>query len=535
MHGGTTIRLGKMLSLFASRSNNTIFPLLGSGVSTQLPGVATLVFLGLGFLALAAALRVVFLDWGLPYIYHPDEPVNMATIHKMIADSDFDPHFFQYPSFLFYINLPGQYLVKWLDGALLPFTMQSMGNGFTEQPEAFRAARVTTLLFGLAILPLLIIWARTVPVGVAGLVVLGALFCLNPLLLRHSSFISPNIFAAFFTTSTLLASSLIVLRGDRSSYILAGAMAGLAAASKYNAGLVAVAIPAAHVMRNGIAAAKLRPLVLAAVTTGFVFLMSSPFMVVHPRFTAHEILYQILHYSKAGHPGFEGHSLAANTRWMFDNFGFAGLLAIAACFSPRVRVLLPTVLFIVAYFFLLVIQRVHFDRNLLPLVPAMLLLVAAGVDFISQKVARALPKARPVAGAISGVLALALFARPAMLSLDEVARYDPDPRAEARVWVNALLPKTPARAIAVEAYAPYIAEQRRAVTEVLLALDYDRAALAPFSYLVLSREGSGRFLQGPYDMERANLADLKARSCDYRQFPADTTEPDYSVFAFVCD
>ena len=69
------------------------------------------------------------------------------------------------------------------------------------------------------------------------------------------------------------------------------------------------------------------------------------------------------------------------------------------------------------------------------------------------------------------------------------------------------------------AYAPYIDERNRTVTEVLLALDYDRAALEPFSYLVLSREGSRRFLQGPYDMERANLADLKARPAFIANFP----------------
>jgi hypothetical protein len=527
--------LRKLLSFVGPRSDNTMFPLLGPEASTQAPSVATLVFLLVGFLALATALRVVFLDFGLPYIYHSDEPNNVAVIHRMIAESDLNPRVFYYPSFLYYINLPGQYLVKWWDGTLLPFTMQSMGNGFTEQPEAFRAGRVTTLLFGLAILPLLMIWARTVSVGVSGLFVLGALFCLNPLLLRHSTWITPDIFAAFFTTSTLLASSLIVLRGDRSTYILAGVMAGLAASSKYNAGLVvALAIPTAHVVRNGLTVAKLGPLVVAGVTTVLVFLLSSPFIALHPRTAARGIVWILRDYQH-GHPGFEGRSVAANAGWMFDNFGYTLLLAIAACFSPRVRALLPTILFTVAYFLFLEIPRARFDQNLLPLVPAMLLLITAGVDSITQIVARAFPiEWRRVTSAIVGILALALFASPAISSLNGVARYE-RVRAEARVWVNTLLPRTPARAIAVEPYAPYIAEQGRSVTGIGLALDMDPAALAPFSYLVLSRQGSGRFFQGPYDKERANLAALKARSCDYRQFPADTAEPEYFVFISICD
>jgi ABC-type transport system involved in multi-copper enzyme maturation permease subunit len=221
---------------------------------------------------------------------------------------------------------------------------------------------------------------------------------------------------------------------------------------------------------------------------------------------------------------------------MFDNFSFAGLLAIATSFSPRFRALLPTVVFIIAYFFLLLgVQSVHFDRNLLPLVPAMVLLVTAGVDSIGQMVARALPKAWLVASVLAGILPLALFARPAMLSFAEVTHYASDPRAEARVWVNALLPRTPARAIAVEPYAPYIAEQGRSLTGIGLALDIDSAALAPFSYLVLSRQGSGRFFQGSYDVERAKLAALKARSCNHHVFPPHSAEPDYFVFVFVCD
>jgi hypothetical protein len=525
--------LRKVFSPFVSRFGKTISPLFVFEASTHVAGVAILVFIGLGFLGLAAALRLVFLNWGLPYIYHPDEPTNMTVIHRMIAESDLNPRLFWYPSFLYYINMPGQYLVKWWDGALLPFTMQSVGNGFTEQPEAFRAARVTTLFFGLAILPLLNLWGRAVSVGVAGLFVLGALFCLSPLLLRHSTYITPDIFAAFFTTGTLLASSLIVLRGDHWTYILAAAMAGMAASSKYNAGLVAVAIAAAHVMRNGLAVAKLRPLVLAAATTGFVFLLSSPFIALDPLAAVRGILFQIRVYQHK-YPGVEGGSLAANAGWIFDNFSYAGLLAIVTCFSSRWRVLLPTVLFIVAYFLLLAIQSAHFDRNLLPLVPAMLLLVAVGVDSISQIVVRALPNARSVTSGLSAILALALFAGPLMFSLGEVTHYDPDPRAAARVWANALLPRTPACAIAVEAYAPYIAEQGRAVTGMFLALRMDRAALAPFFHLVLSRSGSGRFLQGPYVLERDNLAALKARACDHHQFPPDAADPDYFVFDFKC-
>jgi hypothetical protein len=535
MHGNMTMRWAKIINSSRLDVSDAIFPVLGSQISPQAPAVKAVVLLMLGFLALATALRWVFVGWGLPYIYQGDEPWALSVIHRMIRESDLDPRVFYYPSFFYYVNIPGQYLVKWWDGALLPLKMQSFGNGFTGQPAAFLAGRTTTLLFGLATLPVLMLWGRAVSLGLVGLVVLGGLFCLDPLLLRHATFITPDIFTTFFTTCALFASSLIVLRGDRWTYILAAVMAGLAASSKYNAGLVSVAILAAHVLRSGFAIAELRPLVVAAVITGCVFVLSSPFIVLDPRTAAAGIASVMRHY-QTGHLGYEGHSLAANAGWMFDNLGWAGLLACVACFSPRLRALLPTILFTIAYFLLLVVQYVRFDRNLLPFIPAMLLLIAVGVDLIAQTVARALPNAwRRVSSAFVGILALALSYRPVALSVDEIIHYRADPRAEARTWVNALLPRTPGRPVAVDAYAPYVSERGRTVTGIDLILAMDRNVLAPYSALVLSRQGSGRFFGGPYDTERANFADLKARACDYQQFPADGAEPDYFVFDFKCN
>lgn len=90
-----------------SRSNNTIFPLSGPEASTQVPNIASLAFLGLCFLAMATALRVIFLDWGLPHIYHGDEPFAISIIHRMIAESDLNPRAFYYPSFSTTPTCPG--------------------------------------------------------------------------------------------------------------------------------------------------------------------------------------------------------------------------------------------------------------------------------------------------------------------------------------------------------------------------------------------------------------------------------------------
>ncbi|MBV8996937.1 MAG: hypothetical protein JO287_25280, partial [Pseudonocardiales bacterium] len=67
-----------------------------------------------GLLLLALVLRLVGLTTDLPYMHHPDEPVNLRVIDAMVANGDANPHFFNYPSLFFYLHAAFH-----LDGPLL--------------------------------------------------------------------------------------------------------------------------------------------------------------------------------------------------------------------------------------------------------------------------------------------------------------------------------------------------------------------------------------------------------------------------------
>lgn len=516
--------------IFGTKASHSAF---AWRASAQRIGTRWYILIGLVFLIVALAARARFLGFALPYVYHPDEPNNVVIIHGMLLSHDFNPHAFNYPPFFYYLNFPGQYLTAWWSGPLQPLMMQAGANGIAPQPMVFLAGRATTLIFGLGILPILLLWARTLALGFAALLVLGVMFCLNPLLLRHSTYISPDVFSAFFTAGALAACSLIVLGGRRSVYILAGVMAGLAASSKYNAGLVALSIVAAHVLRDGISLRRAVLLFLAAVAAVLAFLLTSPFIVLDHAAAIDGIFREMQHY-RTGHPGNEGATLATNTAWMIGNFGWAGLLVLAAWWTPRRRALVPAALFVIAYFTLVSVQAVRFERNLLPLVPAVLLLVAAGVDGIVRRLARTRPSANPAIGAIAVVLALALFTEPMVASFNAIAYYDPDPRAAARAWLDTILPRTQAKPIAMEPYTPHVDEQGRSVSGVGLVGVMEPQALTKFAFVVLAKEASGRFDTGPYQQARANLAALTARSCARYQFPEGAPQPDFIVLAFAC-
>ena len=56
-------------------------------------------------LLIALSVRIWGISYDLPYIYHPDEPWPIRIGHHMLVTGDFNPHFFDWPSLIIYINL----------------------------------------------------------------------------------------------------------------------------------------------------------------------------------------------------------------------------------------------------------------------------------------------------------------------------------------------------------------------------------------------------------------------------------------------
>ncbi|MGH3650390.1 MAG: hypothetical protein ACRDU9_06725, partial [Acidimicrobiia bacterium] len=60
---------------------------------------------------LGAVLRLWGIDWGLPYLYHPDEPNDLTRTMTMLQTGDPNPHWFHYGSLMFYLYGAGLALV----------------------------------------------------------------------------------------------------------------------------------------------------------------------------------------------------------------------------------------------------------------------------------------------------------------------------------------------------------------------------------------------------------------------------------------
>jgi hypothetical protein len=67
-------------------------------------------------LLLTAVLRYWGVSFGLPYVYHPDEPVAVRLGLGVLHTGDYNPHFFHYPTAYYYL-VSGGLVIYFLLGA----------------------------------------------------------------------------------------------------------------------------------------------------------------------------------------------------------------------------------------------------------------------------------------------------------------------------------------------------------------------------------------------------------------------------------
>lgn len=480
-------------------------------------------------IALAALIRFSYVRYGLPYVLNGDEAINFGVLNRMIADGSLNPNFFRYPSLMFYANLPGQMFVNNLFGPLSGIDEQAIGTGFLKDEIALVGSRATSVLCSLVAIYFVIrLVARISKSDLAGLVT-GGFLILSPLSSRHAAFFTPDILATMFVVLSLYYASKIVDEDKLKSYVLAGIFAGLAASSKYNVGVVALSIPAAHFAAGRFSLKRLGPLIIGGVVSGASFIFASPFILLDLDQAWPDFLYELRHYA-TGHPGAEGESLIKNASWTMAQTGGAVILVLLALLGEHRRLLTPLFFFAGAYFVLLSMQNVRFERNILPLVPVLLVLAGVGAvdgaNFV--KAILRMEKKRTVI-----VLSLLVsLCPPAYAGWIQFVEFDRDPKLASRVWLEGLIPNN--ASLAIDAYSPYLEPFERRVIPTVFVLSEPVERLSNAEFVLVTRDGSERFLRGDFPEQKAMYDRLVLRSCLIHQFPESSNRPSITVFQMKC-
>src|SRR6476646_11587575 len=159
----------------------------------------------LAVLALALALRLIGLRYGLPAVYNPDEVAIMSRA-LAFAKGDLNPHNFLYPTFYFYVlfaweGLTALWSVVTGAAASLSAFQQEF---FVDPTRVFVAGRLLTALCGTATVAATFVLARRVSGEIAGLCA-AAFLAVAPLHVRDSHYVQHDVPVTLLSVEAYLA------------------------------------------------------------------------------------------------------------------------------------------------------------------------------------------------------------------------------------------------------------------------------------------------------------------------------------------
>jgi hypothetical protein len=447
--------------------------------------IGTLAFL-VGIVVVALALRFVGLGWGRPFVYHPDEYAVANPALDMVRTGSWNPDLFIYPSGLIYVERfiisglhlldPSVSLSTNATGGYAGLLWRSGSNALPEQFPYFYAGRAFVAVVGALMALPTYFAARSVSNAVGGVAAAVAI-AVAPLAVLHSHYLTTDVPTAVLAALTLCL-ALRGLTGGRRWLIAAGFAAGLAASTKYNSGLVVI-VPLVVLLTSCPPRQLLRRptlttagLIVVASMAGFVLLTPAVVFDASKVWTG-GILAAFQTYS-SGHAGSEGTDNAIYfLRVLWGGSGLGPGLSILAALGLLIAVVqhrradLAVLSFVVAYYVLISLPPVRFDRNLLPLLPFLAVLAGRAVGWLVDFLTAQLPRLtihslRPTAQwrqMASIAVGLALVAVAATPSLSAAVASDQqlrraDTRTVALQWIEQNIP--PGATIAREEFTPQI-------------------------------------------------------------------------------
>ncbi len=461
--------------------------------------------------ALSLALRIPSLSWGLPFLFHPDEPTNFSIVQRMLKQHDLNPHFFKYPSLFFYAHALVQaahYAGCRLLGivhsvqALPEVDVPIDGSGFTALPSAFFAGRLLSLVCGVALVWIAHELGRALSEDARVGVLAALLVAVSPGTLRDTRWMSPDAPVTLAVTSTVLAALIVLRTGRGKDYAYAAILCGVTASLKYNGALVGLTIGIAAFLREGRGAIRKPWLYAAPVIAACCFVLTSPYALLDFRNFRRDFASEAAHYA-TGHAGAEGDTLAYYCRYLLEGEGLGAVFALGGVVLGAVRrnrgVLLLSS-FCVVYFCFINSFVTRNGRTIVPLIPVSLVIAAWFAVECGRGLAVMMKKHR-LGRALRGTVTIAAVAAVVGYPLARSIRSTlpllrKDNRQLAGDWLQAHVP--PQARIAIERYSCYVNRKLYALKVTRNLYELDPSWLKQHvDYLIFAGDSFNRYLVDP--------------------------------------
>jgi len=404
------------------------------------------VLAGLAILLLAALLRAPSLTAARPYINYIDEGNYLYPVAKMLRAGEWDPRWYMYPQLPVTLAAAGSRLYAPFhparhDGRTFyeDLPVRRMVYDALGPYEFLLVGRLLSLLASLGVVVLTGLYGRRLLGTPSGLFA-AFLAAWLPVLVTRGSIATVDPWAALFALACFFFADRVRTSGSpgREAF-LAGAMAGLAFASKYPAVLAACGAGLTLLLEERSWREKCRWLALGVAGTLAGMIVGMPAVVLHPRDVATSIYYQNQIYNDFVPTPRLWEQAVVRAEWdvPYDHpeLGIPFLLLAAAgtVAALRDRRLAKTaagwLLFVAIALVLYLPKSFQAFRNLLPHMPLLCLLVAVLHARLRERLARPL---WADAGAV--LVVLALFGQPVSRWAMQRAAF-PDSRREAIDWL----------------------------------------------------------------------------------------------------
>ncbi len=484
---------------------------LWTGFKTESTTTAIRVLMVLVVLSLVQSL--IGIDWEISGRYYRDEGIYYAAAEQ-INQGNMLPESFIYGHFPYYIYAAALWIQSVVPMQIGPVQIGPQQIGlltgqvfdFGKEVEAswLILRGINATLGALTTIPVFLIGYR-----IAGLLAgsLGALLIIfSPIYTEISRLIISDVPSAFFATLSLMFVSFLLDEERRSPYLLAGVAAGLAAASKYPAGVVVVAIVAIWLYWR----IRKRDWTWSLVAAGLVSLAT--FLTVMPAFWAHsgnvfvgqgkDMLFGLRQY---GRGGWIGVMPGSNAVWygqqLLTSFGLpAALVGLSGWpwLDRRSRrhffqmIPYPTIFLI-----LLASMSMVVKRNLLPVLPALAAMLGVGAVGWFTLAKRWGDTSRESARRRYWLvpIALVILAMPmARTIMQTVAFARPSTREVATAWIQAHVPR--GAKFIQESYTPHLHFKKYPVRKSRFAarIPLEEIRDPQWDYLLLAQNAYGRFM-----------------------------------------
>ncbi len=389
-------------------------------------------------------------SYGLPALLDPDEPFFMITGLKMIRNQSFNPGWFGHP------GTTMLYAVATIEASVYAI---GLATGRFASAEAFAATayqdpgiifmpvRYFFIACGAACVFLTIRIADRL-FGTRPAIIAGVLLAINPLHIKWSQVVRTDVQATVFMLLCVLVSINVLERGRWRDYLVAGAMAGLACATKWPCAVILLSVLAAGllrlVQRTGDTRQEMLRIAAGLIAAPLTLIMVSPYLLLDSA----TVVDNLAGEAQVHHLGATGGSFLWNLGWylsspLADSIGILGLLLTATGTILVLRtsrtaaaILLPPVM---VFTIAICAQQIIWGRWILPLLPFVSIFAAVATVMLAERLVMLMPK-MPSNAAQAGVLAFMAMPMIATANAQAIERQH-DTRSRAADWAKANVPR----------------------------------------------------------------------------------------------